>query len=350
MDTDNFRAILASVAPGSQMRDGLERILRGQTGAIIVLGYSPEVEALCSGGFELDVEFSPSRLRELAKMDGAVIVDPAAGRIRRANVQLMPDPTIATGETGMRHRTAQRVSLQVGVPVISVSKSMHTIALYFDGKRHVFGVADVLLAKANQALATLERYQSRVNEVLNSLMTLEIEDLVTARDVVQVAQRIEMVFRIWREIDGYVLELGTDGRLVELQLVELVSGIARSRDLVLDDYAPPSYNDAIARLGALDAEQLANPAEVARAIRLPLGQPGLDTPLSPRGHRMLDSVPRLPRSTADAIVEHMGTVQQLLASTTEELQEVEGVGPLRARSVREGLSRIAESAITERRY
>ncbi|HZK05548.1 MAG TPA: DNA integrity scanning diadenylate cyclase DisA [Actinomycetaceae bacterium] len=350
MPTPKIRSTLAAVAPGTELRDGLERILRARTGAIVVLARGPEVEDLCSGGFELDVEFSPSRLRELAKMDGAVIVDPDLGRIRRANVQLMPDPAVVTAETGMRHRTAQRLSLQVGVPVISVSKSMHTIALYVDGERHVLESAEILLAKANQAISTLERYKTRVNEMLTNLTALEIEDLVTMRDVVQVIQRIEMVVRIWDEIDSYVIQLGTEGRLVQLQLVELVTGIAQNRDLVLEDYTSSESGETIARLAALDPKRLANPTEVARALRLPVGQQGLDTPLSPRGHRMLAQVPRLPRWIASAIVKHMGSLQGLLGSTTEELQHVEGVGPLRARSVRESLSRLAETLIIEQRF
>lgn len=345
-----LRATLAALAPGGDMRDGLERILRGRTGAIIVLRHVAAVEELCSGGFELDVEFTPSRLRELAKMDGAVVVDREAGRIRRANVQLLPDPSIPTTETGMRHRTAQRVSLQTGVPVISVSKSMHTIALYVDGHRHVLESADVLTAKANQALATLERYQSHATNLLDSLTSLEIEDAVTVRDVVQVAMRIEMVNRISREIDGYVVELGSEGRLVQLQLIELVAGIPRRLELVLDDYSAPEHGQAAERLAALSAADLANSNAVAKALRLPEGELGLDAPLTARGYRMLDQVPRLPRPTVDAIVGQMGSVRQLLASTTEELLEIEGVGPLRARAIREGLSRIAEAAILERRY
>lgn len=349
MPPTDFRETLAAVAPGTDLRDGLDRILRGRTGAIIVVGHGPEVEELTSGGFELDVEFSPSRLRELAKMDGAVVLDGDLTRIRRANVQLLPDPTIPTTETGMRHRTAQRVSQQTGMPVISVSQSMHTIGLFVGGRRHILESSDALLSKANQALATLERYQLRVQEVLTALTASEIEDLVTARDVVQIVQRIEMVVRIWQEIDGYVVELGTDGRLVQLQLVELVAGIPHDRDLILDDYTSMERATVIGRLAALDAQALASPIEVARALRLPIAAQGLDTPLSPLGYRMLDHVPRLPRQIAEAIVEHMGSLQRLLGSTTEELQEVEGVGPLRARAIRESLSRLAESSLLERR-
>ncbi len=131
------RAALAAVAPGTALRDGLERILRGNTGALIVLGYDATVETLCTGGFEFEVEFSATRLRELAKMDGAIVIDDGARHIVRAAVHLVPDPTIPTDESGTRHRTAERVATQTGHPVISVSKSMRIIALYVDGMRYV---------------------------------------------------------------------------------------------------------------------------------------------------------------------------------------------------------------------
>src|SRR6266513_870434 len=99
------RATLAAIAPGTGLRDGLERILRGNTGALIVLGYDRIVESLCTGGFPLDVEFSATRLRELAKMDGAVVLSTEGQRILRAAVHLMPDSSIPTEESGTRHRT-----------------------------------------------------------------------------------------------------------------------------------------------------------------------------------------------------------------------------------------------------
>ena len=345
-----MRSTLAAIAPGTQLRDGLDRVLRGRTGALVVLGYDEVVESICAGGFDLDVEFTPPRLRELAKMDGAVVVDFARGRIRRANAQLLADPAIPSSETGMRHRTADRVSKQTGYPVISVSQSMSMIALYVDGRRRVIEDSDLLLSKANQALSTLERYEARFDEVLAALSALEIEDLVTVRDVVAVAQRMEMVLRIWYELDGFVTELGTDGRLLELQVQELVSGVAKDRELLLADYASSDPDELTARLAALDATQLADPIEVARALRLVFGTKELDTPLSARGYRLLSRIPRLPRSVAEALVQHAGSLQGLLAATTEELQQVEGVGPLRARAVREGLSRLAESSILEQRF
>ena len=229
---------LANVAPGTLLRDGLERVLRGRTGGLIVLGYDKEVEALCSGGFELDIEFSATRLRELAKMDGAIILDGDGAQIHRAAVHLMPDPSIVSEEMGTRHRTAERVAKQTGHPVISVSQSMNIIALYVAGRRYVLEDSAAILSRANQALATLERYKLRLDEVSGTLSALEIEDLVTVRDVASVAQRLEMVRRIAIEIDGYVVELGSDGRLLSLQLTELIGGVEYDREMVIRDYLP----------------------------------------------------------------------------------------------------------------
>jgi diadenylate cyclase len=350
---DRLRATLHAVAPGTELRDGLERILRGRTGALIVLGHDRVVDSMCSGGFILDVEFSATRLRELAKMDGAVIVDKDATRIVRAAVQLLPDPTIETTESGTRHRTAERVAKQSGFPVISVSQSMRIVALYVDGSRYVLEESDVILSRANQALATLERYKARLDEVSGTLSALEIEDLVTVRDVAAVVQRLEMVRRISEEIDGYVVELGTDGRLMTLQLDELVGGIGSDRQLVIRDYVDPGrgsrhHGEVQAALAALDANELLDLTHIARIMGLVAGDDSLDGAVAPRGYRLLSRVPRLPNVIVDRLVGHFGGLQKLLAAGIEDLMTVDGVGEQRARAVREGLSRLAESSILER--
>ncbi|PRX99851.1 diadenylate cyclase [Allonocardiopsis opalescens] len=336
------------------LRDGLERILRGNTGALIVLGYDSEVAALCSGGFELDVEFSATRLRELAKMDGAIVLDGPNGRIVRAAVHLVPDPAIPTGESGTRHRTAERVARQTGHPVISVSQSMRIIALYLDGSRYVLEDSAAILSRANQALATLERYKLRLDEVAGTLSALEIEDLVTVHDVCAVAQRLEMVRRIADEIEGYVVELGTDGRLLSLQLDELVAGVGLERELVVRDYLPAgsatrpgALRDVLDQLDALSASELLELTAVAETIGLG-GAVSLDAPVSPRGHRLLAKVPRLPEAAEDRLVEHFGGLQKLLAASVADLRAVGGMNDAHARSIREGLSRLAESSILER--
>jgi diadenylate cyclase len=349
-----MRASLSAVAPGMALRDGLERILRGNTGGLIVLGMDKTVETMCTGGFVLDVEFTATRLRELCKLDGALILDKDITKILRAGVQLVPDASIPTEETGTRHRTADRVSKQCGFPVISVSQSMRLIALYVDGQRRVLEDSAAILSRANQALATLERYKLRLDEVAGTLSALEIEDLVTVRDVTAVAQRLEMVRRIATEIDGYVVELGTDGRLLTLQLNELVAGVAGERELVVRDYLPPatgrrakSADDVLIELDAVSPTDLLDIGQVARALQLG-GAEQLDAAVTPRGYRLLAKVPRLPGAVIDRLIDHFGHLQKLLAASIDDLQTVEGVGENRARTVREGLSRLAESSILER--
>jgi diadenylate cyclase len=348
-----LRATLAAVAPGTELREGLERVLRGRTGALVVLGNDRTVESLSTGGFDLDIEFTATALRELAKMDGALVCDREATRIIKAGVHLMPDSSVQTQETGTRHRTADRVARQTGFPVISVSQSMHIIALYVGETRYVLEDAGAILSKANQALATLERYKLRLDEVSGTLSALEIEDLVTVRDVASVAQRLEMVLRIAKEIEDYVLELGTDGRLLALQLDELVAGVDHERELVIRDYLVTgrrSSRGAEAVSGDVDAlssTELLDIATVARALGLG-GAESLDSAVSPRGFRLLAKVPRLPGAVVDRLVDHFGTLQKLLAASIDDLQTVDGVGDSRARSVREGLSRLAESSILER--
>src|SRR5262245_10381265 len=347
-----MRATMASVAPGMPLREGLERILRGRTGALIVLGHDRTVESISTGGFALDVPFSATGLRELAKMDGAIIMDRDASRILRAAVHLMPDPSIETDESGTRHRTADRVARQTGLPVVSVSQSMQIIALYVGSARRVLEDPGAILGRANQALATLERYKLRLDEVSGSLSALEIEDLVTVRDVAAVMQRLEMVTRIASEIEDYVLELGTDGRLLSLQLDELVTGVDMERELVVRDYLPSGRGrrtpeHVLADLEGLSPTELVDVAAVARALGLGASE-HLDGASSPRGYRLLAKVPRLPGAVVERLVEHFGSLQKLLSASIDDLQAVDGVGELRARSVREGLSRLAESSILER--
>jgi diadenylate cyclase len=356
---DPLRATLARVAPGTPLRDSLERILRGKTGALIVLGYDKLVDSLCTGGFPLDVEFTATRLRELCKMDGAVIITADGNRIVRAAVQLMPDASIPSAESGTRHRTAERVAKQTGYPVISVSQSMNIIGVYVaGGQRHVLDDSGQILSRANQALATLERYKLRLDEVSGTLSALEIEDLVTVRDALAVVQRLEMVRRISDEIAGYVIELGTDGRLLSLQLDELMAGVDSDRTLVIRDYLPTgklaggkrprSVDEALVELDLLTANELIDLVSVAKAMGYPSTTEILDAAVSPLGFRLLARVPRLPGAIVERLVDHFGSLQRLLGATVEDLQAVEGVGDARARGVREGLSRLAETSILER--
>ena len=284
---------LRLVAPGTPLREGIDRILQAKMGALIVVGDGPDVLNICSGGFLLDAEFTPQRLSELAKMDGAIILASDGTRVARANVHLVPDPDIPTTETGTRHRTAERVARQIEVPVFTVSEEMGVVSVHYRGHKRTLVAIPRVLARADQALQILGRYKARLDGVTGALSALEVEDLVTLRDVVTVLQRAEMVRRIADEIEGYVVELGDDGRLVELQLEELTGGVEDDRRLVGKDYFVES-DASVARRGHDAARRAlrrrpARPARRRRAAR----------PVARDGSRLVGAAARLPAAQQD---------------------------------------------------
>ena len=341
---------LEKVAPGTELREGLEHILSARTGALIVIGDYEEVQPLCNGGFELSVEFTAQRLFELAKMDGAIVMDGDISRILRANVHLVPDPTLPTSETGMRHRTAERVARQTKALVISISQRRDIISLYLDGIKYALQDIRVLLAKANQALQTLEKYKIRLDEVLANLSALEFEDLATLLDVVTVLQRSEMVTRVSREVERYISELGTEGRLIRMQLDELVGTTEEQSTMIIKDYAvDPTQVDAISEsLAELTPEELLDLSEIAKALGYKEVVDLLELPVHSRGYRLLSKIPRLYTDIIEKIIDRFHNLQAIMSASIEELNSVDGVGPIRAKAIKDGLQRLKEYNILER--
>lgn len=345
-----LRRYQALLAPGTPLREGLERILHGRTGALVVLGSNRAVRKVSTGGFDLDVQFTPTALRELAKMDGGIVLSSDFERILAAGVHFVPDGDVPTVETGTRHRTADRIAQQTGMPVVTVSASMSTIALFLDGQRHLIERSEQILSRANQALATLTRYRQRLAESARALSVVEVQDQVTVRDVALVAQRLEMIRRLDLELRAYVAALGVDGRLLEMQLYELMLGVDDLGTLLELDYRPDDAAEMgfrITALADLGSTELLDAGMVARTMGFGEGY-HLETRLVPRGHRQVAAMPRIPAGLARRLVEHFGTLQALFGARTADLMEVEGIGEQRARTLREGLVRLAESTYSDR--
>ncbi|MDP9023305.1 MAG: DNA integrity scanning diadenylate cyclase DisA [Actinomycetota bacterium] len=346
---EDFRAVLAKLSPGTVLREAVQRVIAGHRGALIVIGMNSQVEPVISGGFDVDINCTAQRLSELAKMDGAIILSDDGERILRANVHLVPNPSISTDETGTRHRTAERVARQCKVPVISVSESMRIVTLYINSGKIVLEDVSSLLVRANQALATLERYRVRLDEGSASLSALEIEDNVTVRDVVQVLQRAEMVVRIAEEIEDYVVELGSEGRLIQLQLDELMSQVQDERALVVQDYLADrrrKLETVLDELSSLSTEELLELERIAKALAYDPDE--VDQAVAPRGYRLLAKIPRLPDPVIEKLIKRFTNLQGVMAASLEDLDDVEGVGAARARSIKDGLARLAESSLLER--
>lgn len=350
-EEDLMNQVLPMVAPGTPFREGLENVLRAKTGALIVVGAGPEVMALVDGGFAINCDFSPNYLYELAKMDGAIILSDDAKKILYANTQLIPDSSIPSTETGIRHRTAERVARQTGKLVVSISQRRNVITLYQGHLRYTLKEMGVILTKANQAIQTLERYQAAFAQALTNLSALEFEEQVTMHDVTYVLQRVEMLLRIKAEINRYVTELGNEGRLIGMQMEELVGSAEEEMRLLLKDYARDNSDekirDILQAFKKLPSEELLDPGQVLRVLgyhSVAVAEEGL----MPRGYRLLHKIPRLPGLIIHNLVERFGTLAQIMAATIEELDEVDGIGEIRARSIRDGLRRIREQVLIDR--
>jgi len=344
-----MRDALARVAPGTPLRDGIDRVVRSKAGALLVLSDEADVLSICSGGFLVDAPYSPQRLSELAKMDGAIILSTDGGRIARANVHLVPDPSVPTSETGTRHRTAERVARSLDVPVVSASEEMGVINVYAGGNKRQLQEVGHLLDRANQALQTLERYKVRLDDAITNLTAVEVEDVVTLRDVVAVIQRGEMVHRIADEIETMIIELGVDARLLRLQLDELYGEIDDELDLVVADYLPAgrSVAETLNAMSHLSDDEVSNLRLTADALSPGSDSSDLAQEVAPKGMRLLHRVSRLPSATAIAVADHFGGLAKLQRATVDDLMTVDDVDEPTARAIRDTLSRVTESTILD---
>jgi diadenylate cyclase len=349
---DVMSELLQLVAPGTPFRDGLENVLRAKTGGLIVVGYGPEVMDIVDGGFCINCDFSPDYLYELAKMDGAIILSEDLKKILYANTQLIPDPSIPSIETGIRHRTAERVAKQTGKLVVSISQRRNVITLYQGNLRYALKDIGVILTKANQAIQTLEKYKAVLDQSLTNLGAFEFEELVTLHDVTNVIQRVEMVLRIKAEIKRYINELGNEGRLISMQLEELVGTTEHEAMLLLKDYIRDLSDEKVKEvrnnLKRLSAEELLDQQLIIRLLGYPHTNAVAEEPVSPRGFRMLSKIPRLPSIIISNLVEKFGYLPHMMMATIEELDEVDGIGEVRARTIKEGLKRLQEQLFIDR--
>ena len=337
---------LDTVAPGTPLREGIDNIVHARTGGLILVGEAEEVSFMFSGGIRLDVDYSPALLYQLAKMDGAIVLEPETYRILWANVQLMPDPTILSMETGTRHRTAERVSKQSKALVIAISQRREVVSLYVEGIKYILEDISSVLSKANQGLATLEKYRARLDQVAARLTHLEFSGGAVLHDVLSVLQRLELVTRMAAEVERWIIELGAEGRLIEMQLEELVHGVHAERAALVRDYAvnvtEPEFEGATAGLAELGHHDLLDFGRLAEHLGYDRKTNTSDFHVVPRGFRALSGVPRLPRLVAQKIVDRFGDLEAILSATDAELAAVDGVGEARAAEIREGLRRIEE--------
>ncbi len=373
--------ILKMIAPGTQIRAGIDNILKAKTGGLIVIGDGKEVESIIDGGFNINVDFSPARLYELAKMDGAIILSEDLKKILYANAQLIPDYSVTTVETGTRHRTAERVAKQTGKIVISISQRRGIITIYYGNSRYVLEDTASVMAKSNQALQTVEKYRKVFNNKINVLTEYEFNDITTLNVVVEAIQRGEMLYKIADEVQKSIYELGTEGRLLKMQLDELTDGIDDEERLVIKDYIKIDKSDSTAKskdkkaqdkakgankaqdnvakeeenvdedailnsafekIRSLSYEDLMKEQLIANILGIKENDNFSDVSVYTRGYRILSKVPRMPSFIVDNIVKKFGTWQKILSANAQELDEVDGIGEVRAKTIVQTLKRMQE--------
>ncbi|MCT4661183.1 MAG: DNA integrity scanning diadenylate cyclase DisA [Tissierellales bacterium] len=340
------------VAPGTEFREGLDNILKANTGAIIVLGDDEDVMSLTAGGFSIDSEYSPAKLYELAKMDGAIVLSKDARRIVSANTQLEPDANVGSDETGIRHRTAEKFAKQTSRLVISISQRRNIITLYYKNEKYVLKESSRVLIKANQAIQTLENYKKTLDKAMGDLEAMEFEDSATLYDVCKVLQRIEMMMKIVQEIESYILELGIEGRLISMQLQELTTDIKEDSENIIRDYAKKEVAEepkmARKEIKKLDSEELWDLVNISKILGYENIAGILDQSVEPYGYRILAKIPRLPNSVLEKLIEAFGSFQSLIEADTDQLEEVDGIGEKRAKIIADKLMRLQERAMQNR--
>jgi diadenylate cyclase len=350
---DAFREALRMLAPGTVIREALSAILQAGTGSLLCFGDPKRLSDLSEGGVALNEPVTPQLLYELSKMDGAIILNEDGTRLLYANRFLKPAANIPSNETGTRHRTAQRLAGQAKCIVVAVSQRRSSVTLYVHERRHILDTISTLVNKANQAMQTLEKYMTVLTQAMVDLTTREFQDVVTIFDVCKAIQRHEMVYRIAQEIEPYILELGTEGRLIELQIKELLQP-AETASLVVKDYYRGSdasnYEQVLAKIHALPQQELLNLGNISSALGYSSKLRSVDTYLSPRGFRVLTATQRIPAQIIENLVERFGTLPAIVRAPKDELVEVDGVGEVLAERVRVSLNLLRNQlALDDRR-
>lgn len=341
--------LLKLIAPGTPIRDGLENILRAKTGALLLITDNNDViKDVVDGGFYINEEYTSSRLYELAKMDGAIVLSGDLKRILFANAQLIPSRDIETMETGTRHRTAERTAKQTGELVISISQRRNIITIFKGNFRYILEDTNAVLNKANQGIQTLERYRKVFDNKLSILNEYEFNDIVTLENVLSVLQRAEMVMQIVDEIEKQIAELGDDGRLVDMQLEQLIGGIEKEEELIIKDYllvedkTPKEIKEEI---GNLSYEDLLKEQNIAKILGYDIFSDFDEAYVYTKGYRILNKIPRMPATIVDNLAKSFKSLQHIIDATIEELDNVEGIGEVRARNIKSSLKRMQEQFV-----
>ena len=333
--------VLKMIAPGTPIRDGLENILKAKTGALIVIGETKDLLELVDGGFRLDIDYTSSRLYELAKMDGAIVLSDDFKKILYANAQLIPSSNVTTTETGTRHRTAERMAKQTNSLVISISQRRSIITIFKGSQRYVLEDTSKVISKAS--------HKKVFDDKLGLLNEYEFNDIVTLENVINSIQRAEMVMKVVEEVQKAIYELGVEGRLLEMQLEELIGDLEKEELYIIKDYIAPGKKRTAERIleeiRNLDRDDLLIAERIAKSLGYGAFDNYDEVGVYTRGYRVLSKVPRMPSNIVENLVKSFKSFQHILAADMQQLDDVDGIGEVRARTIKQALKRMQEQFV-----
>lgn len=337
--------VILQVAPGTSLRDGIRNIIDGGRGALIVVGLNDTVKNMIDGGFYINCRYSSERVFELAKMDGAIIIDELFENIYFANVQLHPSRRLETTESGTRHRTAQRVAKQTGKLVIAISERRKSVTLYKGELKYKLRGVSVVVEQATQALKTLEKYRYVLDKELSRLTLLELEELVTMSEVASVMQRFEMIYRIKKELKAFSIELGTEGRLIDLQIKDLLLDLKEEKQAFIKDYfnyekGELSIEEINRQLDELTDIELLELDKLPQILGHGKSHNSLYSKTSPKGYRALSKIRKLSKKDIEKLVEVYGDLNSIQESLDDELLEIKGISKFKIKAMRQEFKRI----------
>ncbi len=311
--------VLKMFAPGTSLRMGLDDLLRARMGALIIFE-NENVKRIVDGGFKINMKFSPQKLVELCKMDGAIVLSKDGKEILCANSLLIPRSDISSKETGTRHKSAERAAKDTNTLVIAVSERKNKISIYYGDLVHELERSSDILRRSSETLQILEKQRDLFNTLIADLNLMEIEKFVTLNDVCSVLRRSEIIRRISENIKRDLVELGKEGRIVSLRLKELIAYPLRESELILKDYFGQKHLKIAEDLSKINFDFLLEDSNISVMLFEDVID---DKPISPSGQRLLSKI-NFFESYAEILIRKLKNLDNVLFATDEELLEILG--------------------------
>lgn len=342
--------IFTIIAPGTPLREAINRIQEASLGALIVLGDPKELSDVMGGGFLLNTSYSPQKVYELSKMDGGIIVSKDIKTIHGANIQLQPDFSLPTDESGTRHQTAHRIAQQKGNLVITVSERRNKITAYKDKTRYILHDIRDLLSKSSQATIALEKYAVAIEKGLTNLTIAEFDRMVTLYDVVEIIRMYIFLFKMAEELSEYILELGTDARLVTIQYEEMMLNQEENFENLIKDYKlqGQSVDKIFKQLNNLSKEELLEDENIVSILGYNTKDISLDEIVDSRGYRMLSNINKITVKDIEILVNEFQGNQAILLASPNSLAQIKGISKFKAEYIHKALRRLKNKVMLDR--